>query len=165
MLVSIPHQKFCFYHLPTRGRAWIRLGDAWYVSNVSIIFDCSMLLYYLFWMFNGLYYTLLHYFGTNLLTQSLVQIVVFCLFHCFAEKEYQTESKRNETFGRVIFETIATQKTWSTFQEANEAATRAGARPHPRGWLGTLLAQLFYSGGFLWFIKNHQKLARQLDSV
>ena len=38
MLGSIPHQKFCFYHLPTRGRAWIKLGDTWYVSNVSIIF-------------------------------------------------------------------------------------------------------------------------------
>ena len=49
-----PHQKFFFYHLPTRGRAWIKLGDAWYVSNISIIFYCSMLLYYLFWMFNGL---------------------------------------------------------------------------------------------------------------
>ena len=53
MLGSIPHQKFCFYHLPTRGRAGIKLGDAWYVSNVSIIFDCSMLLYYPFWMFMG----------------------------------------------------------------------------------------------------------------
>ena len=28
MLGSIPHQKFCFYHLPTRGRAEIELGDA-----------------------------------------------------------------------------------------------------------------------------------------
>ena len=27
-LASIPHQKFCFYHLPTRGRAGIKLGDA-----------------------------------------------------------------------------------------------------------------------------------------
>ena len=34
-----------------------------------------------------------------------------------------------------------------------------------RGRLGTLLAQLFYSRGFFWSIKNHQKLARQLDSV
>ena len=51
-----------FYHLPTRGRAGIKLGDAWYVSNVSVIFVCSMLLYILFWMFNGLYYTLLYYF-------------------------------------------------------------------------------------------------------
>ena len=28
ILESIPHQKFCFYHLPTRGRAGIKLGDA-----------------------------------------------------------------------------------------------------------------------------------------
>ena len=26
-----------------------------------------------------------------------------CLFQCFKEKEYQTEFKRNETFGSVIF--------------------------------------------------------------
>ena len=28
MLGSIPHQKLSFYHLPTRGRAGIKLGDA-----------------------------------------------------------------------------------------------------------------------------------------
>ena len=28
MLGRIPHQKFYFYHLPTRGRAGIKLGDA-----------------------------------------------------------------------------------------------------------------------------------------
>ena len=28
MLGSIPHQKLCFYHLPTQGRAGVRLGDA-----------------------------------------------------------------------------------------------------------------------------------------
>ena len=28
MLGSIRHQKFCFYHLPTRGWAGIKLGDA-----------------------------------------------------------------------------------------------------------------------------------------
>ena len=78
-------------------------------------------------------------FGTNLLTKGPVQIPVFCLFQCFAEKEYQTESKRNETFGRVIFGTNAIQKTWSGRQGSNEAATRqegtprGQARPHPRG--------------------------------
>ena len=40
-----------------------------------------------------------------------------------------------------------------------------GRALHPCGWLGTLLAQLFYSVGFFWSIINHQKLARQLDSV
>ena len=98
MLGSIPHQKFCFYHLPTRGWARIKLGDAWYVSNVSILFCCSMLLYYLLWMFMG--FTLHFYiiFGTNLLTGGPTWIAVFCLFQCFTKKEYQTESKRNETF-------------------------------------------------------------------
>src|SRR5512141_1514870 len=59
-----------------------------------------MLLYYPFWMFMG--FTLHFYiiFGTNLLTVGPARIAVFfCLFQCFEEKEYQTESKRNETFG------------------------------------------------------------------
>ena len=77
MLGSIPHQKFCFYHLPTRGRAGIKLGDAWYVSNVSIIFYCSMLLYYLFWMFTGFIIHFYIIFGTNLLTGGPTHIVVF----------------------------------------------------------------------------------------
>ena len=70
-------------------------------------------------------------FRTNLLTKGQVQIVVFCLFQCFAEKEYQMESKRNKTFGRVIFGTNVTQGTWSGCQETNEAATRQGARLPP----------------------------------
>ena len=28
MIGNIPHQKFCFYHLPTRGRPGVKLGDA-----------------------------------------------------------------------------------------------------------------------------------------
>ena len=36
-------------------------------------------------------------FGTNLLTGGPTRIAVFfCLFQYFKEKEYQTESKRNE---------------------------------------------------------------------
>ena len=86
MLGSIPHQKFCFYHLPTRGRAGIKIGDAWYVSNVSIIFDCSVLLYYPFWMFIG--FTLHFYiiFGTNLLTGGPARIAVFLPILVFQRK-------------------------------------------------------------------------------
>ena len=65
---STPHQKLCFCHLPTRGRAGIKLGDAWYVSNVSIIFDCSMLYYLLFWTLLGFIIHFYIIFGTNLLT-------------------------------------------------------------------------------------------------
>ena len=131
MLGSIPHQKFCFYHLPTRGRAGTKLGDAWYVSNVSIIFDCSMLLYYLFWMLMGLFIHIYIIFGTNLLTQGPVQIAVFCQFQCFAEKKYQMESKRYETFRRVIFGTNVIQGTWSVRQASNEGAMRKGGAPTP----------------------------------
>ena len=54
-------------------------------------------------------------------------MLFFCLFQCFVEKEYQTESKRNETFGSVIFGTNVIQRTWSGRQAINEAATRQGA--------------------------------------
>ena len=71
-----------------------------------MIFYCSMLLYYPFWMFMGFTLHIYIIFGTNLLTGGPARIAIFfCLFQCFEEKEYQTESKRNETFGSVIFGT------------------------------------------------------------
>ena len=51
-----------------------------------------------------------------------------CL-QCFAEKEYQTESKQNETFGRVIFGTNVIQETWSGRQERSEEAMRQEGTP------------------------------------
>ena len=64
-----------------------------------------MLLYYLFWMFMG--FTLHFYiiFGTNLITGGPAHIVVFLPILVFRRKDYQMESKRNETFGSVIFGT------------------------------------------------------------
>ena len=41
-------------------------------------------------------------FGTNLLTEGPVPVSVFCLFKSFAEKEYQMESKRNESFAMIF---------------------------------------------------------------
>jgi hypothetical protein len=38
-----PRKLFFCYHSPTRGRARVKLGDAWYVSDVSIIFDAPCL--------------------------------------------------------------------------------------------------------------------------
>ena len=88
-------------------------------------------------------------FGTNLLTGGSARIAVFFLFQCFEEKEYQTESKWNETFGNVIFGIDVIQGTWSGRQAINEAATRQGhAYPlgralHPRGPLVAPPAYLF----------------------
>ena len=68
-------------------------------------------------------------------------MLFFCLFQCFEETEYQTESKRNETFGIVIFQPNVTQETWTLLQEVPEAVTRVegappGRAPLPRGPLG-----------------------------
>ena len=105
---SIPHQKFCFYHLPTRGRAGIKLGDAWYVSDVSIIFDCSMLYYLLFWTLLGFIIHFYIIFGTNLLTGAQPRIVVFCLFQSFAEKNIKWSPNRMKPSG-----TWFSHRTWS----------------------------------------------------
>ena len=86
MLGSIPRQKFCFYHLPTRGRAGIKLGDAWYISNVSIIFDCSMLYYLLFWTILGFIIHFYIIFGTNLLTGGPARIAVSLPISVFRRK-------------------------------------------------------------------------------
>ena len=59
-------------------------------------------------------------------------MLFFCLFQHFEEKEYQTVSKRNETFGSVIFGTNVIQRTWSGRQAINKEATRQGARLPPR---------------------------------
>ena len=78
--------KILFYHLPTRGRAGIKLGDARYVSNVSIIFDCSMLYYLLFWAILGFIIHFYIIFGTNLLTGGLAQNCCFMPISVFRGK-------------------------------------------------------------------------------
>ena len=66
-------------------------------------------------------------------------MLFFCLFQCFEGKGYQTESKRNETFGNAIFGTNVIQRTWSLRKAINEEGTRQGVRLppgralHPRG--------------------------------
>ena len=84
-----------------------------------------MLYYLLFWTLLGFIIHFYIIFGTNLLTGGPAQnCCFFCLFQSFAEKEYQTESKRNETFGNVIFRKIMIQETWTLRQETKEEATR-----------------------------------------
>ena len=83
---STPHQKFSFYHLPTRGRAGIKLGDAWYVSNVSIIFVCSMLYYLMFLEILGFIIHFYIIFGANLLTGGPAQICCFMPISVFRGK-------------------------------------------------------------------------------
>ena len=60
------------------------------------------------------------------------RIDVFCLFQSFVEKEYQMESKRNETFGNVIFGTNVIQRTWTLVKTSTRKARGRGARLPPQ---------------------------------
>ena len=66
-------------------------------------------------------------------------MLFFFLFQCFAEKEYQTESKRNETFGRVIFGQTQSRRLGVDVKEATrrprgrEAHPGGRRAPNPRG--------------------------------
>ena len=133
---STPHQKFWFYHLPTWGQAGIKLGGASYVSNVSIIFDCSMIYYLLFWTILGFIFHFYVIFGTNLLIGGPTQNCCFCLFQCFGETEYQTESKRNETFGTRFSHQIRPRRLGPSVKKATRRSRGWRARPLSCGPLG-----------------------------
>ena len=98
-------------------------------------FGLSMLLYYLFWMLMGLFLHFYIIFGTNLLTRGPAWNCCFLPILGFRKKEYQTESKRNETFRNVIFGTNVIQRTWSLCKAINEEVTRQGGAPTPTQFL------------------------------
>src|SRR3954470_23381166 len=89
-----------------------------------------MLYYLLFWTILGFIFHFYIIFGTNLLTGGPAQnCCFFCLFQSFGETEYQTESKRNKTFGNVIFLPNVIQETCTLLQGTREAVTRVGGAP------------------------------------
>ena len=88
-------------------------------------------------------------FGTNLLTQSPVPISVFPLFQCFAEREFQTESKRHETLEKLFLERKQYGRLGVHVRESTRRAQGRGrAYPpgralHPRGPLVAPLTYFF----------------------
>src|SRR3954469_24347524 len=92
-----------------------------------------MLYYLLVWTILGFIFHFYIIFGTNLLTGGPTQNCCFFLFQYFEETEYQTKSKRNETFGNVIFSPNVIQETWTLLQEVSREVTRVeGAPPWAR---------------------------------
>ena len=88
-----------------------------------------MLLYLLFWTILGFIFHFYIIFATNLLTGGPAQNCCFLPIQCFEETEYQMESKRNKTFGNVIFSPNVIQETWTLLQEAPEVVTRVEGAP------------------------------------
>ena len=131
MLGSIPHQKFCFYHLPTRGRVGIKLGDAWYVSNVSIIFDCSMLLYYPIRMFMGFILHIYIIFGTNLLTGGPARIAVLLPISVFRRKGISNGVQTEWNLLESDFWNEPDLEDLECRSRSNRGGEEIGGRAHP----------------------------------
>ena len=97
-------------------------------------------------------------------------MLFFYLFQCFAEKEYQTQSKRNETFGSVIFGTNIISRTWSRCQETNKEATRQGGAPTPwarlpPSWANRSSTDLLLPPIYTYVPRNHRGAPRKPNST
>jgi hypothetical protein len=123
---------FCYY-LPTRGWAGVKLGDAWYVQNVYIIFDAPCLFFFLL---NGkalsihhticlvFRYTLWHFYacsGTNLLTSRHSASSLFYAVFVF-QKSYT---------GNILG--IGRNKSRTSRNSPKLPENRRGDRVAPRG--------------------------------
>ena len=86
--------------------------------------------------------------------------MLFFAFFSISKKEYQTESKRNETFGIVIFQPNVIQETWTLLHAVPEEVTRVEGAPWVRGPLprGPLGAPPMYS--FLLYIPTYPRTIR-----
>ena len=145
------------------------LDSGWYVSNVSIIFYCSMLLYYPFWMFMGFTLHLYIIFGTNLLTGGPARITVFFAYFSISKKRNIKWSPNGMKPSGAWF----LEQTWSrglgvdVKQPTRRPRGRGRAHPpgralHPRG---PLVAPLTYF--FLLYIPTypHRRAPRKPNST
>ena len=97
-------------------------------------------------------------------------MLFFFLFQCFEGKGYQTESKRNETFGNVIFGTNVIQRTWSLRKAINEESTRQGARLLPQAcpppsWGPCCSTDVLLPPIYTYVPPNHQRHPRNPSST
>ena len=97
-------------------------------------------------------------------------MLFFFLFQCFAEKEYQTESKRNETFRSDLLGTNTIQETWSGRQTANKVATRVAGAPSkgghpPTSWAPRGSPDRLASPIYIFVPRNHPGAPRKTIST
>ena len=125
--------KILFYHLPTRGRAGIKLGDAWYISNISIIFYCSMLLYLLFWTILGFIFHFYIIFGTNLLTGGPAQNCCFFAYFRVSKKRNIKRSPNGMKPSETWFSHQIRSRRLGPYVKKQKRKPRGRGRAYPPG--------------------------------
>ena len=110
----------------------------WYVSNVSIIFGCSMLYYLLFWTLLGFIIHFYIIFGTNLLTGGPAQNCSFLPISVFRRNGISNGMKPSGTW--------FSHRTWSrrlgSYVKNKGGGHEVGGAPTPLGAPSTLVGPL-----------------------
>ena len=116
--------------------------EAWYVSNISIIFDCSLLYYLLFWTILGFIFHFYIIFGTNLLTGGPAQNCCFLPISEFRRKRIsngvQTEWNLRECDFLIEYNSGDLDPTSSH----ETGGHKVGGAPTPPGTPSTLVGPL-----------------------
>ena len=112
--------------------------EGWYISNVSIIFDCSMLLYLLFWTILGFIFHFYIIFWTNLLTGGPAQNCCFFAYFTVSEKRNIKRSPNGMKPSETWFSHhIRSRRLVPSVKKARGGHEGGGrpprARPLPRG--------------------------------
>ena len=111
------------------------LPHVWYVSNVSTIFDCSMLYYLLFWTILGFIFHFYIIFGTNLLTGGQAQNCGFFAHFSISRKQNIKQSPN----GMKPSGTWSSHRTWSrrlgAYSKKFPGRSRGWRARPPTSWL------------------------------
>ena len=110
-------------------------------------------------------------FGTNLLTEGPVQIAFFSYFSVSQKRNIKRNpngmkpSRGSFWNKRNPGDLERKSGTPRGIHKVGGCAQGVGSTPHPHGGIGTLLAHLRYSVGFLWSKNKLREIAGKLDSV
>ena len=93
-----------------------------------------MLLYYLFWMFNGLYYALLYYFWDQPINRRpSANCCFFAYFSVSQKRNIKRSPNGMKPSGELFFEQMQPRRLGVDVKEATRRPRGREARPHPRG--------------------------------
>ena len=135
-----------------------------YVSNVSIIFDCSMLLYYLFWMVMG--FTLQFYiiFGTNLLTGGQPGLLFFAYFSVSKKRNIKRSPNAMKPWGAIFLEQMPTRRLGVDVKQQMRRPRGCPANPPP-SWAPRASTDLLLPPIYTHVPRKHQGSQREPNSI
>ena len=114
----------------------------WYVSNVSIIFDRSMLYYLLFWTLLGFIIHFYIIFGTNILIQCPVPVPVFSLVPVFRRKGISNGVQTEWNLQERDFRNERDPEDLDPTSRHQPGRHEVGGRAYPLGAPSTLVGPL-----------------------